>query len=272
MSTTKHLINRQRRLAERERAPEATREPVAQGVREHRAEPVAGERPPELAERKRPSGSAERKRPSGPAERKRPSGPAERKRPSEPVVREESSPAAERTRLRTPLRARLPLFLAVLTVLLGAFAAYAGTRAAELRDASPARNAALADTARTSEVKGAVGKAVDALFSYDYAEPGRTDRAAAELLTGKAVDRHRELLATVKKQAAEDKLVLTTTVTDSGVELLDGDRARVLVFADQRSTRTAEKGDTTHAAAMLAVQAVHKDGRWQLADIDTFTR
>jgi Mce-associated membrane protein len=63
--------------------------------------------------------------------------------------------------------------------------------------------------------------------------------------------------------------VLTTTVTDSAVEMLEGDRARLLVFTDQRDTRTGGKDATTYAAAMLAVDAVHRDGIWKITNLDT---
>ncbi|CAM5368298.1 hypothetical protein SALBM135S_08535 [Streptomyces alboniger] len=121
-------------------------------------------------------------------------------------------------------------------------------------------------------MKGTVGQAVDAVFSYDHTDPGRTDKASRKYLTGKAVGRHREMLEQVRAQGERQKLVLSTTVTHSGVEAVDGDRARVLVFADQSNTSTAKGGSATHAAAMFAVDAVRRGGTWRIADIDTFSR
>lgn len=173
-------------------------------------------------------------------------------------------------------RARLRPWTALLllAVLLGVLAAAGAVRTAGLHAGSAAGNTALTDPVRTGEVRGAVAQAVGSLFSYNYAEPARTEEAAAKLLTGKAVQQHAALLAEVRAQAAERKLVLTTTVTDSGVELLDGDRARVLVFADQRNTGIAQgaSADATYAAAMFAVDVVHRDGRWLVENIDTFGR
>jgi Mce-associated membrane protein len=165
---------------------------------------------------------------------------------------------------------RLPAVLCVLTVLLGGFAAFAAGQASGLRDEPSARNAALTDIARTSEVKGQITKAVEAVFSYNFTNPGALDQAAKAQLTGKAVTQHREMLAAVRTQGPKQKLVLTTTVTESGVELIDGDRARLLIFADQSNTRTATKDETTYAAAMFAVDAVRGDGAWRIAAIDTF--
>ncbi|MDH6125063.1 hypothetical protein P3T39_002010 [Kitasatospora sp. GP82] len=89
----------------------------------------------------------------------------------------------------------------------------------------------------------------------------------------------------------QQKPVLTTTVTDAGVAVIDGDRARLLIFADQRNTGTADNGkpaadgtgqaktgtdqskaDTAYPPAMFAVDAIRQDGAWKIADIDTFGR
>ncbi|MFJ1583528.1 hypothetical protein ACIOC1_09440 [Streptomyces sp. NPDC088197] len=166
----------------------------------------------------------------------------------------------------------LTVGLALLTVLLGGLAAWSAGKASDLRDSVASGNTALTDTARTSEVKGTVAQAVNAVFSYNYADTARTDDAAKRVLTGKAVQQYATMLTQVRAQAPAQKLVLTTTVTDTGVELLDGDRARVLVFADQSNTSTAKSANaaTTYAAAMFAVDAVHQDGTWKIASIDTF--
>ncbi|MFI5533807.1 hypothetical protein ACIA8O_35260 [Kitasatospora sp. NPDC051853] len=192
-------------------------------------------------------------------------------RPPAPV------PAPARPPARTPARTgrrRLPAALLVLALLLAAFAAYSSFTAAGLRADSGRHNTALTDPARTSEAKGQLTEAVNALFSYDHADPARTDRAAARYLTGGAVERHRALLAEVRAQAGAKKLVLTTTVTDAAVSALDGDRARLLVFADQRNTSTAAdaKGGPDFSAAMFALDAVRAGGSWRIEAIDTFGR
>jgi Mce-associated membrane protein len=166
---------------------------------------------------------------------------------------------------------RLPAALAALTILLGCLAAWSGRQAHALNGSGTARNTALTDTARTSELKGEVTDIVNTVFSYNYTDVGKTERAAKTLLTGEAVRQYNEMIALVRKQAPAQRLVLTTTVTDSGVRMLNGDRARLLVFADQRSTRT-DKNQTAYSATMLAVGAVHRTDRWQIENIDTFTK
>ncbi|MFE9044530.1 hypothetical protein ACFYOG_26980 [Streptomyces sp. NPDC007818] len=170
------------------------------------------------------------------------------------------------------------LVLCVLTLLLGGFAGWAHGRAGELRDDPARANTALTDPARTSEIKGGTAEAVAALFSYDHTDTAAFERAGKALLTGKAVEQHRALFAGVLARAAEQKSVITTTVTDSAVERIDGDRARVLVYADQSSVGTAgaqrkkAQDQGVYAGAMFAVDVVLRDGTWLVEGIDTFGR
>lgn len=255
MSTTRHLVNRQRRLAT-VAADRATTAPAP-------SSPVGDTDHPELADHADPVDLAD-----DPGDVRGPSGEED---PS--AAEDEQPPSPGRRTLRLlRLRPTLPAVLCVLTVLLGVFAAWAFTSAATLRDDPSRRNTALTDIARTSEVKGQITEAVGAVFSYDYAATEKADRAAQTYLTGKAVQQHQDMLAEVREQGPKQKLVLTTTVTESAVEQLDGDRARVLVFADQSNTRTGAKEETTYAAAMFAVDAVRTDGHWRIAAIDTFTQ
>ncbi|MCX4445652.1 hypothetical protein ACFWNC_18750 [Streptomyces sp. NPDC058369] len=246
MSTTRHLVNRRRRLAT-----------VAAATTTAPARPRTGSGPgPEKS-----AGTAK--------------DAAEdiTEHEEEPEAEDEgSAPEAEKATARRQTRPSLPVVLCVLIVLLGAFAAWAFTSAASLRDDPSRQNTALTDISRTSEVKGQITEAVGAVFSYDYASPTKAQTAVTKYLTGKAVQQHEDMLAEVRAQAPKQKLVLTTTVTDSGVEMLDGDRARLLIYADQRNTRTGKSEETTYAAAMFSVDAVRQGGSWRISAIDTFTR
>lgn len=246
MSTTRHHINRQRRRQARETRPAAPA-----GHPERTPVRTAGRTTAVLS----PGDTVT----------------------ADPPAAEEEKPTPSRSRRRPVL-----LLLCALTVLLGGFAGWAHAEAEGLRSEPERSNTALTDLARTSEIKGQVAKAVDRLFSYDHADPGALDKAAKDLLTGKAVDQHRDLLADVRARADEQKAVITTTVTESAVERIDGDRARVLVYADQSSVATSGKkskageeaaqDEGVYAAAMLAVDVVHRDGRWLVSALDTFGR
>ncbi|MGW1818334.1 hypothetical protein ACWCQM_32800 [Streptomyces sp. NPDC002125] len=236
MSTTRHLVNRRRRLATVAAATAPPRTATAPAEETEAWAPEAVD-PPRAEE--------------------------------EPAAEEKDAPPRKRL---PSLRIRLPAVLCAATLLLGAFAAWSFTSAGTLRDEPSRQNTALTDIGRTSEVKGQITEAVGAVFSYDYASPEKADTAARRYLTGKAVQQHEDMLAEVRAQAPKQKLVLTTTVTQSGVEVLDGDRARLLVFADQSNTRTGKEEETTYAAAMFAVDAVRRGDTWRIAAIDTFAR
>jgi Mce-associated membrane protein len=202
-----------------------------------------------------------------------PSADIERAGPGEDVAerlaRLPSGPIAVRAPVTRRSSRWLPAVLGVVAVLLGGLAVWFNGEANNLRSGASVRNVALTDTARTSEVMGEVTDAVNVLFSYDYANIPKTDQAVQRLLTGRAVSEYENIFAVVRTQAPIQKLILTTTVTDGGVELLDGNHARLLLFADQRSTSTTSK-NTSYSAAMVAVDAVRLGGTWKIASIDTF--
>lgn len=164
----------------------------------------------------------------------------------------------------------LPAVVAAVAVALGVFAIVAGRHATDLRESAAARNTALTDMARTSEANGQVTAAVAALFSYDYAHPEKNRQATRAFLSGNAVSQFQKLFAPVLKVARKQQLVLTTTVTESGVSTIQGNRAHLLVFANERNTSVAS-GQTVYAGAMLAVDATYRTGKWRLTGLDSFT-
>jgi Mce-associated membrane protein len=184
---------------------------------------------------------------------------------------EEPTPAAAQKAAPGPSRhPLLPACLGALAVVLGGLAVWFGLEASSATSGVDTSNTALTDLAATRQVTQQVTSAVNKIFSYNYADTAKTSQAAAILLTGKARQQYDTLFKLVRQDAPKEKLVLTTTVTNSGVEFLDGSRARLLIFADQRDTAgVAHK--TTDAGAMFAVNAVNQGGgRWKISSIDTF--
>jgi Mce-associated membrane protein len=167
-------------------------------------------------------------------------------------------------------RGRAPLLLGAAAAVLVAFAVWAGFQAHSLRAQTAAQNVALTDRPTTLALTRQITSAIDTVFSYDYADTAKTSTAAQALLTGQAIRQYNSLFRLVQREAPTQRLVLTTTVTNAGVELLTGDRARVLVFANQRDTRGTTH-QTSYAGAMFAVNAVRQAGRWRIDNIDTFT-
>jgi Mce-associated membrane protein len=160
--------------------------------------------------------------------------------------------------------------LGAATVVLGGFGVWATLHASSLRSAAAAQNTALTDGPATAAVRREISAAVNTIFSYNYADTAATRRAAQSVLTGPAVHEYNTLFALVTKNAPTEKLVVATRVTNSGVELLSGGRARVLVFANQQDTK-AGTSQTSYAGAMFAVTALRQGGRWKIEHIDTFS-
>jgi Mce-associated membrane protein len=163
----------------------------------------------------------------------------------------------------------VPALLGLATIIAGGFGIWAAVASHSLRATAANANTALVDRAATRALDRDMTGAVDTIFSYNYADTARTKAAAQGLLTGAAIRQYNQLFALVEQQAPKERLVVTTRVTNIGVELLTGDRARVLVFANQQDTR-AGTGQTTYGGAMFAVTAIRQHGTWKIENIDTF--
>jgi len=167
-------------------------------------------------------------------------------------------------------RVAVAALLGAATVAAGSFGIWAIVSAHGLRAAAADDNVALVDRAATRTLNREIARAVETIFSYNYADTARTRASAQRLLTGAAIRQYDQLFALVEQQAPKQKLIVTTKVTSIGVELLTGGRARLLVFANQQDTR-AGTGQTSYGGAMFAVTAVDRHGRWKIENIDTFT-
>ncbi|QKG27084.1 hypothetical protein [Actinomadura verrucosospora] len=136
--------------------------------------------------------------------------------------------------------------------------------------APPRTGTALVDAATTADVNGQVTQAISALFSYNYLDPGRTDTAVRLSLTPAGRSQYTRMFAPTRQAADKQKAILTTTVTHSGVTSLKGGRARVLVYADQRSA-TSAGGSPSSSGTVILVHAERVKDTWKIGRIDTFT-
>jgi Mce-associated membrane protein len=152
-------------------------------------------------------------------------------------------------------------------VLVLALASGAGllVRAAQLTGDDAARNQALTDRAATSRVSGEVGDALARIFSYTPEGVAGTEQSARDVLDGKAARQYEALFGQVGQRVAEQRLTLASRVVSSGVTRLHGDRAHLLVFLDQTSSRPGHK--PAHAGAQLSVTAERQDGDWRIVAI-----
>jgi Mce-associated membrane protein len=135
-----------------------------------------------------------------------------------------------------------------------------------LDQAPPMANTALVDTAATSEVEAQVRTAIENSFSYDYTDTGRTEKAARAVLVGDAMREYEQLFDQVRAQAAQQKLVLVSTVRAIAVKALSADDATLLVFVDQQAVRSGDNGNTS-TSAQLRVVAHKEGGRWSVTGL-----
>ena len=147
----------------------------------------------------------------------------------------------------------------VATVLLGA----------QVRDvpANNGDNDAFLDTASTSALTDEVGKIVAAAFTFTPATVPATDKAAHDALTGRATAQYESLYRPLLQQAQSKGLNVTTTVRAIGVTALNGDRAQLLVLADQAAKSTAT-GQSDLGPAHLDLIVERHDGHWKIASIE----
>jgi Mce-associated membrane protein len=158
-------------------------------------------------------------------------------------------------------RHRSRVVFAVIAVVMAGLAGWF-TLEARGTNAVVAHNTALSDASGTAEAGKQISAALGTVFSYRYDDPARSEQAVKELLTGPALAQYDQLFGQVRKLAVDQRLVVTSTAVASGVKLLDGDRAALLVFLDQTGTR----GDGQHStgAAQLSVTAERVAGKWRV--------
>ncbi|MFH8474076.1 hypothetical protein [Streptomyces sp. NPDC018000] len=180
---------------------------------------------------------------------------------------EELDAAADEDRPDTPESGRRwpRIVAAVLVVALLAAGGGLFAEGRQLRDTPATSNRALTDSEATTRVAGDVSNALGKVFSYSPQATGVTKEAAKQLLAGKALQQYAALFGQVEKQAADQKLTLTTHVVRAGVTRLADDSAHLLVFLDQVYEREGKPATT--AAAQLSVTAQLRDGHWTVVEI-----
>ncbi|MEU0126859.1 hypothetical protein [Streptomyces sp. NPDC006289] len=178
----------------------------------------------------------------------------------EPAVGTDPEPARPAGRGRWP-----GVLAAVLALALLGTGGTLFVQGRQLRDTPATSNHALTDTAATTRVVGDVSSALGKVFSYSPQATGATKESAGQLLGGRALKQYASLFGQVEKQAADQKLTLTTQVVRAGVTRLGGSSAHLLVFLDQVYEREGKAATT--AAAQLSVTAELRNGHWRIVDI-----
>ncbi len=193
---------------------------------------------------------------------------AEAEAASEDPEAAESSEASESEKKPGSRQLILAGALVVVGLLLAATAVLFKIQADDV--SSSTDNTALLDVAKTAQVKDQVAKATEALFSYDYNNIAKTETAAGDLLVNDDVRaKYNLLMGEVKRLAPQQKMVVTCKVTRSAVIRLEGERADVMVFVDQSSTR-ADTNKTTAGSAQLHLNAELQGDKWKITAMNTY--
>lgn len=127
-------------------------------------------------------------------------------------------------------------------------------------------NRAVVDRTSTAQVIGQVDTALQRVLSYKYNDPTATKTAAQQMLVGAALKQYNVLFAALQKKASGKQLTLAAKVVTAGVTYLQGNRAQLLVFLDQTSTRASD-GKTSASAAQLQISAQLAHGSWLISNL-----
>jgi Mce-associated membrane protein len=153
-----------------------------------------------------------------------------------------------------------------LAVILFILAGVLGWQARSLRDDPALVNRAQLDESIGDGVSAAVSRGLTQVLSYDYAQPDRTRNAADQVLSGQARDEYDTLFASLQDRAPDQKLVLTAQVQVAAIRQLSDDRATLLVFVDQSSTRAKDK-ESSVSAAQLSITAKRSGATWVITGL-----
>ncbi|TLW93745.1 hypothetical protein FFT09_10310 [Saccharomonospora piscinae] len=202
------------------------------------------------------------------AESAEPTGEAEQAEPTESA---DSGDRSRGSRLRGLREPGYPLLaaLVVAALVFGGLAVFFESRHSAATEGSA--NQALVDVAATAEVEQAMSDAAERLFSVDFNDIEKTQRAADELLADDDVrSTYDALMGDYRTLASEQKAVVTTTAVRSAVEVLGDDRARVMVYVDQTATRSGAEESQGGDAAMW-FETERRDGAWKVVNMDVYS-
>lgn len=133
------------------------------------------------------------------------------------------------------------------------------------RDPALDNRAQLEQTTETGVVT-VVSRGLVQVLSYDHTQPEATRAFADLVLDGQAREQYDTLFASLAERAPDQELVLSAAVQVAGIQELTRDRAELLVFLDQRSTRAGDE-EASVSAAQLSVTAERRDRTWVITEL-----
>ena len=138
--------------------------------------------------------------------------------------------------------------------------------AKSLNDDPAVANRAMIDLDAQNQVIGEVSRSLVAVLSYDWTEPEATRAIADRVLRGQAREEYDTLFASLQERAPGQKLRLTAEIQVVGVQHLTSNRATLLVFLDQTSSREEDE-QASLSAAQLSITAERKGEHWAIVGL-----
>ncbi|AEH09475.1 MULTISPECIES: hypothetical protein [Protofrankia] len=129
-------------------------------------------------------------------------------------------------------------------------------------------NDAFVDSAATTALMQDIGKTVETVFTVNPNSVAATEQAAKDSLTGSATDQYEQLYRPLLQQAPARGVSVTTTVRAVGVTALNGNRADVLVLADQAAQSSSAQQSNSSGPAHLGLVLENQDGHWKISNIE----
>ncbi|MEJ3653891.1 hypothetical protein WEH80_12995 [Actinomycetes bacterium KLBMP 9759] len=154
-------------------------------------------------------------------------------------------------------------------VLFTGLAANFGIAAAALRFDPAAANTALVDPAATAQVSGELSDALVSIYSYDFARLDENEKAALAVSTPAYAEKYKQVFGVIREQAPKLQAVMSAVVRKAAVQSIDGDRAVLVAFIDQRGVRVDTDGKQKETSAPGRVEVIGErvEGKWKVADV-----
>lgn len=135
-----------------------------------------------------------------------------------------------------------------------------------LSDDPALSNRAQLDETAQAGVVTVVTRGLTQVLSYDYTQPEATRAFADQILSGQAREQYDTLFASLAERAPGQQLTLSVVVQATGVRELTPDKATLLVFLDQTSSRVEDK-EKSVSAAQLNVTAEREGRSWVITGL-----
>jgi hypothetical protein len=156
-------------------------------------------------------------------------------------------------------------------LVLAVFAATFGVLWSRGEPRDPTENRAVVDTVASAQVAQQVGKAVETVYSYDFARLDEYEKNARAVITPEFEQTFSRMFGEIGALAPQQKAVVIATVAKAGVRSLTDDTVVLLMFLDQTATRTVDDAAPQQVASegTLTVTAKNVGGVWRIAEVRT---